>query len=456
MRPRLEAPIHLGGDPVVNHATDGPFLTQPIPGREPKVATYGRRATLDVMKTPSDPDALHEDGLTIRPGEKQRFTLVNSSAGGNEVNTGLDLARQGVPTTIYTVAGKDPIGAAIKAELVKATKNPDTNLKVKVRRHGESRMSTIIFNPGEDRRIMSASPGDKMADTGVRFENLRKTVKKHDYFYFTYMGQGFGEVVQEIKNYNEDQKNINKPKKRYSMSLNSVDFSELGPHHFEAINGADILFTNKDEAQTITAAATHLEFNEEYYSSLYDTTYAVKDIDEANEDAFMANEATKANKALIDKDTFILLHKVKALGVNWGSVSDGGNGAYLIDENSTILHIAPFNKHLSQDERAVINTLGAGDAYASGVIAARARGQSAEEAVRQGAIMSDKTIKVVGPHDGSTNVDDMEYTSWRFLGNFRTTTVFEKPYTEAITSDALPTVSTGYPFTVNQQPRVAA
>lgn len=89
----------------------------------------------------------------------------------------------------------------------------------------------------------------------------------------------------------------------------------------------------------------------------------------------------------------ILLDKVRELGPKIALISDGKAGAYVSD-GTTYLHLGVVN------DIPRVDSTGAGDAFASGFMAARMSGKSLEEALQWGHAESSSVIQYIGPQAG--------------------------------------------------------
>ncbi len=95
-----------------------------------------------------------------------------------------------------------------------------------------------------------------------------------------------------------------------------------------------------------------------------------------------------------------LLKKMKSYVPGRVVITDGGNGSYTYDgEKAYFLPVFPVKP---------IEKTGAGDAFATGFVAALFHKQPAREAMRWGSANSSSVILKIGPQDGLLHLDEMK------------------------------------------------
>lgn len=97
-----------------------------------------------------------------------------------------------------------------------------------------------------------------------------------------------------------------------------------------------------------------------------------------------------------------LLAKLKGLGPQFVVVTDGERGSFAFNGSSA------WNMPIFPTK--VVEKTGAGDAFASGVVAALAHGRPIEEALRWGAANSASVIQKIGPQAGLLTQKEMKMT----------------------------------------------
>jgi ribokinase len=96
-----------------------------------------------------------------------------------------------------------------------------------------------------------------------------------------------------------------------------------------------------------------------------------------------------------------LLRKLKEMGPRIVSITDGTNGSYALDEQGAVWHIGMF-------PNAAVERTGAGDAYATGFLAALLHTQSVPEAMRWGAFNAAGVVEKVGAQAGLLTQEHMQ------------------------------------------------
>jgi len=98
-----------------------------------------------------------------------------------------------------------------------------------------------------------------------------------------------------------------------------------------------------------------------------------------------------------------LLKKVQGLGPKIVVITDDIRGAYAINEVGTCLYVPRY-----PDPRAPFEITGAGDAFASGVVAALALGKPLEEALLWGSINASAVVQQIGAQKGLLTRSQLE------------------------------------------------
>ncbi|MBI2475558.1 carbohydrate kinase family protein [Candidatus Uhrbacteria bacterium] len=171
---------------------------------------------------------------------------------------------------------------------------------------------------------------------------LPKPMPKTKWLYVGEMGNGYESFFSNLAHY------IRKKNILFGINPGSIQISERRPALFELIKEAEVLFVNRSEAQTLIQ----------------------KQIDEIHH----------------------LATELYSLGAKIVVVTDGKNGAACFD-GKTLLSIDVFPSKL-------VETTGAGDAFATGFIGALMYTSTSEDALKWGSVNAASVIEYVGPQEG--------------------------------------------------------
>jgi ribokinase len=100
-----------------------------------------------------------------------------------------------------------------------------------------------------------------------------------------------------------------------------------------------------------------------------------------------------------------LLQSIKALGPKIVVITDDVRGSYYINESSYTAHVPRY-----PDPRPPFEITGAGDALASGTVAALALGKSLEEALRWGSADASAVLQEIGAQKGLLTREQLEHS----------------------------------------------
>ena len=170
------------------------------------------------------------------------------------------------------------------------------------------------------------------------------------WIYLASLGDRWEEAYTAVCQY-IDEKNV-----RLAFNPGPAQFLKGTASFAQVLQRTDVLFVNKEEAQQI-----------------------------------IGNE---------EEDIKSLLQKTKATGPRVAVITDGTNGSYAIDEQGAMYHLAilPFE---------VVEKTGAGDAFASGFLAAFRDGKGVQEAMRWGTAHSASVVGKMGGHEGLLRKDEV-------------------------------------------------
>ncbi len=306
-----------------------------------------------VMETPEDLEAQRK--IVFELGAKYQVAQGrHETIGGCAANVACGLARLGTEAFCCTRVGSDQTGDWIKAELKK------NGVAIDLVQSGNHRsdLSTIVAHiPSEDRIIFS----DR--DSNERLEIDQTDLKKvgAQWIFISSLNGNADEnweskldkILQIAKEenikliFNPGQTNIKKDTQK----------------SIETIAQTQLVIVNKDEAiETVEKTG---DFSAE----------------ELNDEKFLAE-------------------KLHNLGARVVALTDGARGVWGYDGEKFL--------HLAAQKEQVADTLGAGDAFASGLIAAQLKGKSLQECLRWGIANSSSVVQFYGAIEGLLREEEME------------------------------------------------
>lgn len=306
-----------------------------------------------IMETPEDLEAQRK--IAFELGAK--YQLVNGrheSIGGCAANVSCGLARLGIEAYCCTCIGKDETGNWLKKELEK------NGVAIDLVQAGSfsSDLSFIVAHiPSEDRIIFS----DRASNEKLKI--LPKEIQKIEaqWIFVSSLNGNKDEswdmkldkilefARQENINliFNPGQKNI----KQYAQKI------------IEAIRQSKILIVNKDEALEI-----------------------VENLGKFSEESL--------------KNEKFLAEKLQQLGLSVVALTDGSRGVWGFDGKEFL--------HIDAKKEKVADTLGAGDAFTSGFIAAYLKEKNLQECLRWGITNSGSAVRFYGGVAGLLAESDIE------------------------------------------------
>ncbi len=130
---------------------------------------------------------------------------------------------------------------------------------------------------------------------------------------------------------------------------------------------------------------------------------ALKDLYEATEIFFCNKEEAQQILNTTSSDVPSLLRQIRALGPKLPVITDGPNGAYVVDENDVAWYMPMY-----PDPAEPIDRTGAGDAFASTFTAAIALGFTPDIALSWGPINSMSVVQYIGAQKGLLSRSQLE------------------------------------------------
>lgn len=129
----------------------------------------------------------------------------------------------------------------------------------------------------------------------------------------------------------------------------------------------------------------------------------LKDLYEVTEIFFCNKEEAQSILNTSEDDVPSLIREFKKLGPKMPVITDGPQGAYVIDESDQAWHMPMY-----PDPAPPVDRTGAGDAFSSTFTAALALGKSPEEALRWGPVNSMSVVQHIGAQKGLLSREKLE------------------------------------------------
>lgn len=273
---------------------------------------------------------INDKKVLLSLGDKVPSDIKKLALGGNGANASVGLTRLEIPTTFYTYLGGDVLSTEIQNKLT------SEGVALKAQRDSGNTSISLIFDFETDRIIFTHHE--------KREHNFSFNEKGFDYVYLHSIGEPWTDAYREVLEY---VKSNNIP---LAFSPGSHQIEEAGDAFMDALKSSKIYFSNREEAAKIVGA---------------DPKSEIKD----------------------------LLSKIKELGPQIVSITDGAEGAYAMDESNNTYYIK------ASPAKGVEKT-GAGDAYASAFFAAILHGQNIAAAMSWGVLNAAGVMGQIGAQTG--------------------------------------------------------
>ncbi len=320
--------------------------------REYDVITLGS-ARLDAFMTIHDPkkelhkDQEHQGGVCFRLGEKIVVDKYDFFVGGNAANVAVGISRMGLKSTIVAEVGDDEFSIKIRNML--ARENIERLFLVQTK-GGSSNLSVIISFAGD--RTIFAESREQEHDFSLDGADA-------DWLYITSLGREWEKPYKMALDFAKEKG------ARIAFNPGSYQLSEGHGTTAAVLKQTEILFVNKEEAELL----------------IYN--HYKKKID--NSDGY------------IEK----LARELKNMGPKIVVITNGKYGSHALDASGN------FGEQALVDGEVVERT-GAGDAYATGFLAAVIHGKNFQEAMKWGAHNASSVVGKVGAQMGLLTKAEIE------------------------------------------------
>ncbi|HRN96749.1 MAG TPA: carbohydrate kinase family protein [Candidatus Levybacteria bacterium] len=178
-----------------------------------------------------------------------------------------------------------------------------------------------------------------------------------------------------------------------NQQFDKIFLSSVGDHWEEAYKKVLTYATYSQTPLIFSPGSRQLnDINDTFFSALHASESLLINKDEASE--ILDHFGTSYS------DISSIIHGLAQLGPKVISITDGGQGAYGFN-GADVFHISTLSK-----EKAPEKT-GAGDAYASGFLAALAHNHPIEEGMRWGSLNAHMVMQKIGAQNGLITQDEL-------------------------------------------------
>ncbi len=347
---------------------------QPSTMKQPTIFTIGG-ATFDIFVKAGDQAVItfekpvsREKWLAFPHGAKVKVQAVQETYGGGASNAAVTFAGMGLDVHFAGMVGED-YGEKVISNLRAKNVGCEYVLKTSKDRTGFSN----IINTFDGDRILLYYAG---ANRFFGAEHLPlKALKKTDWIFLSHVAQEKSKIPHELRSFLKKNPHI-----KLAWNPGHEQIEEGIDHWKDLLAHTEVLFLNKEEASRFTRTS-------------YTVARDKKDDPRHNNcsDCFLpsyADDSTKALKKLVDA------------GVKHAVITDGRHGVQA--SNGMHTYFCPVIS------RKRVDTVGAGDAYASGFTSALVNGLPLKTALVYGTINAGSVVNHPGAQNGLVDRKQME------------------------------------------------
>jgi len=340
-----------------------------------KIFTIGG-ATFDIFVKTNDqavmsfatPDKA-EKYLCLKHGGKVKVEHVIETFGGGATNTGVAFARMGFDSSFV---GK--IGEEYGDKVLKNLKDNGVNTDfVKCTDKDKTAFSTIISTFDGDRTVLAYAGAN-------RFFNEKdlpvKELSKADWIFFNHLAEGGGKISDVLLNTLKKH-----PAIKMAWNPGREQFEEGVKKWKELLKHTTILFVNKEEAALFTKIPYRLAGIKREDPKFH--VHMLRD--------FLPPYADDVSEIMLEFFKY---------GVKNVVITDGRHGAQVSDGKR--LYFCPVVSTVRKD------TLGAGDAFASGFTSAMILGETLKTALAYGTLNANSVVNFFGAQKGLLTRSEMK------------------------------------------------
>lgn len=307
--------------------------------------------------------------LKIPLGEKIQVRHSLIQAGGGAANTAVGFAKLGLKPAVFGIIGDQSYRGFMLAELAKHNINTDY---LTVAQNQTSSFS-IILNSWEGERTVL----HRRTSCDNFNEDVLLAAPKTKSIYFGHICEN--NVMESIPGYKAKH-----PNTTIAWNPGSTQF-KLGFNHFKSVfPETDFLFINREEAEAFTGLKSTLYSFANYTPEMFGAEVTPY---KAHEPRFLADLREVAQKFI-------------NAGVKNIIITDGRQGAQVFTETEHLLSLP--------QEVPVVDTLGAGDSFAVGFVAAAQYGKSLSQQMAWGSFNAASVIQKFGAQPGQLKLPEVE------------------------------------------------
>ncbi len=335
--------------------------------------------TVDFFAEPSESPIITIDSpqtdfsyLSIPVGEKIQIPESLNTCGGCAANTATGFKRLGLEVAAIGVVGDDEKGRYACSEMQKNGINTD----YVVVESGKNSSFSIVLTAFDGRRTVL----NKQLESELFNSAILNTLPKTKLLYIGHLSGDSQSIMLEIDRYKRDH-----PEVEIAWNPGKTQFNtgyEAFSHVFPLI---DYLILNTEEA--------------EYFTGLKKRSVHAKDVTELE----IGNAIDVEFRCMTPKNFSDLRHIAQRFlnsGVKHVVITDGKKGAQWFDPMGN-------HRYMPTTHDAPVNTLGAGDAFAVGVVSAHLYGESDEQQMLWGSLNASSVVRFTGAQEGLLTLQAM-------------------------------------------------
>jgi ribokinase len=311
---------------------------------------------MSIVETPED--TLSKKKMFFEVGAKYRSDNRHEAPGGCATNVAQGLARLDIPTALFAAVGSDVLGAELRAEVSKE----GVDIARVSQKEGKTDIGMIIVDAKSGERVIVYNRDSNEAisldsDTFVGVNAV-------------FMSGLYGNWRENLRTVSNE---VSARGIRLFYNPSGSNISQDALCVWEVCCKCEGIFLNKDEAMELVLNLNGAE--------IFATSFDEGNIeDEASVAKFLAEKS---------RARFVV-------------ITDGSRGAWTYDANT---NTASFQRGKNVPD--IKDTTGAGDAFASGYIAAILSGENAETALMFGIANSSSVIRHYGAKEGLLRLEEM-------------------------------------------------